>query len=74
MTTIVIVECIWRVVQCKESSIVHYYGLVKDALHQIFAAPIMECQDLVRLLPVYTTDYIEIRNCLDPVRKTQPWN
>ena len=53
--TIVIVELI--VTQSMESSTLHHCGLVKDALHQIIAAPIVECHGSVRLylFPLLTT-------------------
>ena len=47
MTTIVIVE--WTKAQRMKSSTLHHCGPVKDALHQISAAPIVECHGSARL-------------------------
>ena len=49
MTIIVIVEL--TVTLKLESSTLHHCGLVKDVLHQITAAPIVECHGSVRLYP-----------------------
>ena len=76
MTTIVIVELI--VNQNLESSTLHHCGLVKDILHQISAAPIVECHGSVRLylFPLLATLRYVIVMIIQIMSlwKIQPWN
>ena len=72
MTTIVIVELIMA--QNLGNSTLHHCGLVKDVLHQISAAPIVECHGSVRLylFPLLTTLRYVIVIITGPVMKIQP--